>query len=322
MGPSSTSPERLNAYAVCGRHLRALGHPVVAWDIGITDPERERAFHAAYLSLSVHGPACLPKPWGRAASGALSSTQIQRWLETAQQAHAGGETSTPEAMALADAMQRFGLPIEPWQQMEEGLTAIAADFPVEDLSDLVLRARGLGAAPTAVYFRLLAARPGARRYCLAPGLNAETLALDLGVFVYLVSVLRDVLVLDASGLACAMMPQELLDRHDLDREQVTAMRNLSEAPREFFEMMNDLASLAKRFYQSGLTHLAQNASKLPPESVAAFDRFLARPQEVLRAMQNERYAPVFLSGGRGLPPLAPSGPDTPAPGGPFASGRA
>ena len=291
------SPELLNAYAVCTRHLRGLRRPAIAWDLGIPDPDRERAFHAVYYSLAVSGPACLPKPWGKSHSQALAVTQLQRWLETAEAAHAGTPGASPEAIALADAMHRFSLPMEPWRKVERGLAAIAGRVPMYDLSDLVVRARSLGSAPASAYFRLIAARQGTRRYCMAPGLDAEELSHDLGVFCYVVEVMRSVMQLDIHGQAATLLPLEVIDRHNLDRLEIAGYRNNREAPQKFFEMMNDLASMARRFYQSTLIKITQSAAQLPPEAMVTFDRYLAHPLSLLRTMQSERFSPVGLAVG-------------------------
>ncbi len=290
------TPEVESAYHACEERLAGLRTPFLNAARRLDDPHRRRAFCAAYLSVRMRGPACLPAPVGAASSSEQSRYLLRDWRDRARLCHLGQpDPRDPEQTALADAMARFGLPMTPWLRLEEGLRAIALGEPVPDLAAFVTRARLLGGAQAWIFLRVLVARTGARRYCVPDDLNVEELAHDPGVFAFIVRKLLDVFrELDWWTPRRTSLPEDVLGRHRLGVEPLLGMRRLSQAPREFHEMMNDLAHVAWRFYENGVAKLAQAAANLSPDAVARVDRNLDGYKKALRAMELLHFSPTGI----------------------------
>ena len=136
----------------------------------------------------------------------------------------------------------------------------------------------------------------------------DELAHDPGVFAYIV---RQMVVLfadlDQWGAPRTNLPEELLRRHGLSVDTLREMRNLTQAPRAFHEMMHDLANLAWRFYQNGVAKLTQAARHIPPDGVSRVDRILDGYKSCLQSIEEVEFAPALLESigaqrcGRGAP---------------------
>ncbi len=311
------SPAIQDAYRVCEERLQVLRTPFLGAARELDDPHRRHAFYAAYLSLRVRGPAVLPRPVGQARSLAASKEALRAWRDAARVCNNGQPDPTdPEQIALADTMARFAIPMVPWIRLESGLIAVAEGRPVADLDEFLARAGQLGAAQAWVFLRILVARPGARRYRVPSDIDVEKLSHDPGVFAYVVRRMMDVFSeLDWWDEPRTSLPEDILARHGLGVDALRGMRGLARAPREFYELMNDMAHVGWRYYQNGVARLAQAAASLPREAVARVDRNLEGYKSALMAMERARFAPVSigaLAGERkGRMPDPGAGPEPP-----------
>ena len=290
------SQEVQQAYRVCAERLEGRRTAFLEAAPMLDDPRRRDAFYAAYLSLRVAGPACLPQPVGQAGSVRRSLKAIRAWRDTVRLCHQGQpDPAIPEQVALADTMVRFGLPMSPWMELEQGLTDLAEGQPVTDFSSLLTRARRIGVAHSSVFLRIITARPGTRRYRTSPELDMDELAHDPGVFAYIVRQMVELFPeLEMWGAPRTNLPEELLRRHGLTVDALREMRHLTEAPRAFHEMMHDLANLAWRFYQNGVAKLTQAARVIPPDGVSRVDRILSGYKTCLQRIERAEFAPVTL----------------------------
>ncbi len=289
-----TSPLGVDvAHDLCARRLRALHAHAFVRGLRIADVVRARAVTVTYLWLEVLGPSCLPRPRGHAADTTASHLALDRWLDAAQRCRARQpRPDVAEELALADAFASFDLPVAAWEREAQALRRAASAEPVRDLAGLVEDARGLGSAPAGVFLRIVASRHGVRRYHLAPSLDPDELAHDLGVFAYTVQVMADVFAnLGSSSAPHTALPREILERYRLNAERLVSMRDLNTAPTEFLGLMNDLTSFARRFHQSGLAKLAQAAAYFPPEAVGQLDQLLSHYVGVLRGLKEAEFAP-------------------------------
>ena len=211
------SSEVLESYKRCEEKLSAHETQLLAAGRRLSDPDRRRAFMVAYDSLRVSAPACLPRPLGRARGAEASVVALRGWRDTARLCHQGEPHSGRDVEdALADTMKRFQIPMTPWVDLETGLRELAENEPVDDMQDMVRRARRLAVAPSSVFFRILSAQRGVRRFHVASDLDVDDLTHDPAAFAYMVGLMCDVFKeLEYRNPAASSIPRELLDRHRL-----------------------------------------------------------------------------------------------------------
>lgn len=289
-------PEVQEAYRACARRIETIHTPFLEAARRLDDQVRREAFYAAYLSMRVNGPSNLPRPVGRAASVEASRLALRAWRDNARLCNNGRpDRSRPDLIALADTMARFGIPMTPWIRLEQGLIEVAENHPVADLAAMVDRGRRLGGAQAWVFLRILIAKRGVHRFRVPAPVDVEELAADPGIFAYIVRKMMDVFAeLDWWETPRSSFPEVILNRHGLDVDQLREMRSLTQAPREFFEMMNDLALVAWRYYESGVASLAQAAAHLPREGVHQVDAILEGYKNALRTIQKAGFAPKVV----------------------------
>ncbi len=290
------TPEVLEAYRDCERRLENFHTPFLDAARRLDDPVRRDAFFAAYVSLRVNGPQNLPRPVGRAPTVEASRLALRAWRDNARLCNNGHpDPKIPEQIALADTMARFGIPMTPWIVLEQGLIDLAENHPVPDLASMVDRGRRLGGAQAWVFLRILIARRGVHRFRVPAPVDVEELANDPGVFAYIVRKMMDVFSeLDWWETPRSSLPADMLKRHGLDVEKLRAIRSLAQAPRDFFEMMNDLTLVAWRYYESGVASIAQAAAHLPHEGVLQVDAILNGYKNALRTIQKAGFSPLEL----------------------------
>ena len=287
------SKEVQAAYASCGERLKNHRTHLLSAARTLEDTTRRDAFFAAYLSLRVHAPACLPRPLGRARSLPDSLQALRAWSDTARLCNQGQpDPGDPAQVALADAMTRFQIPMTPWVNLEAGLGELARNEPPRTMIMFFDRSRNLALAPSAVFVRILCSRQGVRRYRMAKELDVDELSHDPAMFAYLVGVIADVFnELDDRKNGHSSIPQELLMRHNLSVDDLKAMRGEERAPERFLSLMQDMSLLAWKFYDSGVAKLTQAASQIPPQAVHHLDGFLDQFKTVLRNLEKTGFSP-------------------------------
>jgi hypothetical protein len=286
-------PEVQEAYRACEQRLENIHTPFLDAARRLDDPVRRSAFYAAYVSMRVNGPANLPRPVGHAPTVEASRLALRAWRDSARLcSNRQPDSDHPDEIALADTMARFGIPMTPWIRLEQGLIEVAENHPVPDLVAMVDRGRRLGGAQSWVFLRILIAKRGVHRFRVPAPVDVEELAADPGIFAYIVRKMIDVFAeLDWWETPRSSFPEVILDRHELDVDQLREMRTLTQAPRDFFEMMNDMALVAWRYYESGVASLAQAAAHLPREGVIQVDSILEGYKNALRTIQKSGFSP-------------------------------
>lgn len=293
------------AHAECETRLGDVESPLLTAARAMEETPRRRAFLAVYLSLRTRAAACLPRPRGRARSTEQAIHDVRAWRDAARLCHQGDpDHNDPVAPALADAMLRFSIPMTPWLRMEEGLLDVIRREPIPDMPAFMERGRRLAQAPSAALFRILCAQLGWRRYRVYAEIDIEELAHDPAMFAYIVGVMCD----SFSEVAHThppetSLPGDLMRRHSITVERLLEIRRFLQSPRDFEDLMWDMAHIAWKFYDSGVAKLAQAAAHLPSDALLILDGFLARYRNTLREMERRRFVPpVFDELAPGLEP--------------------
>jgi len=285
------------AYRSCEERLQNHQTHLLNSARTLQNPKRRYAFFATYVSLRVQAPACLPRPLGRARSLHSSLRALRAWSDAARLCHQGRpQPNLPSEIALADAMERFQIPVTPWMNLEKGLAGLARNEPPQDLLSFFTRARNLVLAPSEVFIRILCSRRGVRRYRMAKELNVHEMSHDPAVFAYIVGVVADVFnELDERKRQHSSIPLELLVRHRLSAESLRELRDETKAPENFLSLMQDMALFAWKFYESGVAKLTQAAALIPPEAIHYLDGFLDHYKVILKNLERADFAPKAFS---------------------------
>jgi len=180
----------------------------------------------------------------------------------------------------------------PWITLETGLVAVARGEPVPDVPSFMERGRTLALPPSSVFFRILSARRGHRRFRLSREADVDELAHDPAIFAYFVSVMCSIFIeLNHSHPRCTSLPRRLLARHGLSEDDIHRLGELGTSSRAFQDLMEDMALFAWNFYESGIAKLTQSVSHLTPEAITHLDEFIGRYKDALTRLEKERFAP-------------------------------
>lgn len=179
---------------------------------------------------------------------------LDDWLAQWHRAAAGGSTGDPVFLALADARQRFQIPMTLLDQLVQG-TAMDLDVADPQLLDEVDEAPPYDTYAT---FEEL------QQYCYfvasVVGLvcirifgytdpQAEKLAEETGIAFQLTNILRD--VREDAERGRIYLPLEDLDRHNVRISELASLRHGSQMSLNQRELLESIASRAEYFYQSG-----------------------------------------------------------------------
>lgn len=292
--PIEIRPDLEEAAARCEERLSGYRSHILDAGRRVEDPHRRRAFLLSYYWLRIAGPQCLPRPVGRSRTLEAAENALRSWRDTARLCHQGQpDPSNPMERGLADAMERFNLPIRPWIDLEEGLQDLLRGEPVPDMATFIHRGRRIALPAASVFFRILCARRGHHRYHLGPELDVDELAHDPAIFAFIVGVMCDVFSeLQHLQPRRTAIPVQLLQRHNLDLERLLEIRGAVHAPQDFENLMLDLALFARTFYDSGVAKLTQAAAHLSPEAIRYLDEFLDHYKVALKELTRVRFAPI------------------------------
>jgi len=255
-------PELERAYARCAGITRRSGSSFAAafW---MLPRERRRALHAIYAFCRLADDiADDPEVEGD------RDRLLARWHDELDRAY-HGRPSHPVGIALADAVRRFDLPQQVFEDLLRGIESDLREEPIETFEDLERYCYRVASTVGLLIVRLLGAR----------SLRAQEYARSMGIAVQLTNVLRDVGE-DAAG-GRIYLPRADLAEMGIPPESLAAGK-LTDELRMLFALY---AERARIYYERA-------ARALPPE-----ERGLLRPAEAMggiyRALLEELQARRF-----------------------------
>ncbi len=258
----STIGELGRAYAHCAGITRRSGSSFAAafW---MLPRERRRALHAIYAFCRLADDiADDPEVEGD------RDRLLVRWHDELDRAY-HGQPSHPVGLALADAVRRFELPQEVFEDLLRGIESDLREEPIETFADLERYCYRVASTVGLLIVRLLGAR----------SLRSQEYARNMGIAVQLTNVLRDVGEDAASGRI--YLPRADLAEMDIPPENLAAGK-LTDELRMLFALY---AERARIYYERA-------ARALPPE-----ERGILRPAEAMggiyRALLEELQARRF-----------------------------
>lgn len=190
-----------------------------------------------------------------------------RPLSPAALARVGGRDVELLLIALAEAQARFPVPPRLWANFFSAMRRDLAGDGFVSYSDFLNYAEGATVAPTTIYLILITAQPGAEsRFALPRGFDVFDCGRNLGLFAYLVHILRDLpddLAAGRRGLV--YLAAEDLERFGLGRDDLRndlARRRASEPLRR---LLTEIGDRAERHLSASEASLAFLSSRLPPD---------------------------------------------------------
>jgi phytoene synthase len=181
---------------------------------------------------------------------------LAAWLDAWHRAAAGESSSDPVFIALADARERFNIPLELLDQLVHG-TAM-------DLDTTTAEKAAYGEAAEPRPWDTYATFDDLRRYCYyvasVVGLvcirifgysdpRAEALAEDTGIAFQLTNILRD--VKEDAERGRVYLPLESLTHYGVRIERLASVRDGSQLTLNQRALLESLAKRAEEYYQSG-----------------------------------------------------------------------
>ncbi|HTO69705.1 MAG TPA: squalene/phytoene synthase family protein [Myxococcota bacterium] len=243
------APEVLRAYAHC-RGVTRASHSSFAAAFWMFPKPKRRALHAIYAFCRLADDIA-DDPAIRGNRGLL----LERWRDELAAAY-DGKSVHPVGVALGDAVARFALPREIFEDLLLGVESDLKRLPIETFDDLYQYCYRVASTVGLLIVRVLGYR------------NPRTLdyAEAMGVAVQLTNVLRDVGEDAASGRV--YLAREDLKRFGVDEEMLRAERS----PDELRLLLACYAERARIFYD--------RAAALRPEE----DRARLRPADAMGAI--------------------------------------
>jgi phytoene synthase len=264
---TAPSPEVLRAYAHC-RGVTRASHSSFAAAFWMFPKAKRRALHAIYAFCRLADDIA-DDPAIRGNRGLL----LERWREELAAAYEG-KSVHPVGIALGDAVERFALPRQTFEDLLAGVESDLRRLPIETFDDLYLYCYRVASTVGLLIVRVLGFE------------NPRTLdyAEAMGVAVQLTNVLRDVGEDAASG-------RVYLAREDLKRFGVDeAMLRAESAPDELRLLLACYAERARIFYErAAALRPAEDRVRLrPADAMGAIYRTLLDRLQAQRFPQRER----------------------------------
>jgi phytoene synthase len=264
---AAPSPEVLRAYAHC-RSVTRASHSSFAAAFWMFPKAKRRALHAIYAFCRLADDIA-DDPAIRGNRGLL----LERWREELAAAY-DGKSVHPVGIALGDAVARFGLPRQTFEDLLAGVESDLRRLPIETFDDLYLYCYRVASTVGLLIVRVLGfENPATLDYAEA-----------MGVAVQLTNVLRDVGEDAASG-------RIYLAREDLKRFGVDeAMLRAEQAPDELRLLLACYAERARIFYEraAALCPDEDRARLRPADAMGAIYRTLLDRLQAQRFPQRER----------------------------------
>lgn len=170
----------------------------------------------------------------------IFESHVKSWIKAVAQPEKG-QVLFPE---ITDTIRHFHIPLWP---MEDFATAMIYDIyhdGFDSLDDFILYAGGASVAPASVFVHLCGLRLNEGGYA-APEFDVKAAATPCAIFSYLVHIIRDFVKDHTRNLN--YFPEDLMQKHDLTRENLLTMATGGEISTGFRAMIGELYNKADEY---------------------------------------------------------------------------
>ena len=259
------------------------------WLVGRLLGAPRRAFFAAsYASMRViddfvdddflQRPATLRQQERAAAVQTVDDWSVAIGKASAGAAVADGTFDDRIFSGLSVTLGRSDLGDLPWRRMAQAMRHDVKEEPFEVWDDFLAYCEGATVAPASVFLYVLAMRcendPQFRSGLPGPANDPASLARDMGVFCYLVHILRDLRKDAERGETLLTIPNDILSEHGLSRTGLAEGARAGQAER-LIGLVQDLADRAAVYRDGAERVRASLKDRLGKQEAVILDGLLA-----------------------------------------------
>jgi len=232
----------VHAYAVC-RGIARRSAKNFYYGFLVLPSEKRNAFCAVYAFMR-HADDISDDP---AVDVARKKVKLEEWLDAARAVFSGQSTDDPVLLALADAQQRFKIPVDLFEKLVYG-TSLDLEFHANSESPAFV-CRTFDELKNYCYFVASVVGLVCIRIFGYEDSKAELLAEDCGLAFQLTNIIRD--VKEDAGLGRVYLPEEDLARFGFSLGQLSSqnLNGASNAP-VLKPVLEFEADRARRYYAS------------------------------------------------------------------------
>lgn len=167
------------------------------------------------------------------------AVNMERWSQLIIDSRSGRQNNHPIFPAMADTFVKFDLPLVPWENYRKALKYHLTHDSIPDLKTFREYRRWAYESSISIYIHILASKKegDGRRLRFNPGL----LTADLAGLIFAVDVLTDIKHdLGGENGGFVYLPQDLLNKYNLDRGSLSRMIQSGRTNVEFRRLLNEL----------------------------------------------------------------------------------
>lgn len=174
---------------------------------------------------------------------------LDSWLECVQDSGNQKPSSDPFCIALADAFNKFNLPVEPWEDYAQALRYHLANVSIPDM-ETFKRYGQLSFGPAVYAFiHILCSHKKGDNY--QPAINPAFLREELAMLLYIVHTLTDFQNdLTSTEDGFVYIPDEIIDRHGLSLSLLSSLKDDPESTIKFNHIVDELYHLGREYERS------------------------------------------------------------------------
>ncbi len=258
MTNGALSTETLSAYRHCAEIVRA-SHSSFSATFWMLSREQRRAMHAIYAFCRLADDI--------ADDESIQGDRVEllrRWRGQLEDAYTG-KASHPVGIAMADTVERYGLPKIWFEDLLEGIEMDLLEVEIREFRQLERYCYCVASTVGLAVVAILGLR----------GEAVEGYAIEMGIAVQLTNILRD--VGDDAGSGRVYLAQEDLDRHGVTREAIES----AELTGEIRGLLEEHARRAHRRFENAEAALPRGYRRAlrPAQAMGAIYHELLRRVE-------------------------------------------
>jgi phytoene synthase len=296
MPQSTPSVDLAEAYAYCDEIARRDKPHLYTAAQHFEHRATREAFAAAYASMRVIDDFVDDIP-GRATLGQESreraAAYVDGWLNRVREAKAGCADEAPVWRALCHTFDRFGLPIEPWQDLAKAMMTDLAVSMFRDWDHLRRYMKGASVAPAVIFMHLVLAKPhsdGVTFSCPWPYERVAAATEDLAIFCYWVHILRDAAVdLTTGKTGLVYFPHADLKAFHLSANDLHEMRKVRRATDAYVQLAKLEAGRARDHLERGRAYFPELLASTMPSHGRALTLLIGTYESILQSLAKIDY---------------------------------
>lgn len=226
---------------------------------GINDEERVNAFNVMYFIMRIVDDLVDEK---NSLTKEEISKEIEKWQRMVLNCYSGKPDKTPVSLAFFESISKFKIPKKVWTNFFNSMRKDISKKSFKAFSEFEKYCLGATCAPTIIYLFIILSEKEGNEY-VVNDVNYLKIGRDLGIWAYIVHILRDVKK-DADN-SLFYIPENELKKFKLKNRDLIIFSKKGRADERYNKFLGYYIKKASGYYIKSIKKTEEQIKKIPKD---------------------------------------------------------